>query len=179
MSDYRKREEKIRTNENLIKAKKWWSAALSMLLVTGIALPAPQTASAAEDNSSPVISQVYGGGGNSGAKYKNDFIELYNPTDTAVDLTGWKVRYASSAGSFGTNNIPLAGTLPANGYYLIMGAGGNTGDALPTPDLIPSSLINLSATNGKVDLLNSTDTQVDLIGYGTANFLRVQRRLLP
>jgi endonuclease G len=26
----------------------------------------------------PVISQVYGGGGNSGATYKNDFIEIYN-----------------------------------------------------------------------------------------------------
>ncbi len=25
-----------------------------------------------------VISQVYGGGGNSGATYKNDFIELFN-----------------------------------------------------------------------------------------------------
>ena len=25
-----------------------------------------------------VISQVYGGGGNSGATFKNDFIELYN-----------------------------------------------------------------------------------------------------
>jgi hypothetical protein len=28
---------------------------------------------------SVVISQVYGGGGNSGATFKNDFIERYNP----------------------------------------------------------------------------------------------------
>src|SRR5207249_4835668 len=28
-----------------------------------------------------VISQVYGGGGNSGAAYKNDFIELFNPAN--------------------------------------------------------------------------------------------------
>ena len=34
-----------------------------------------------------VISQVYGGGGNSwGTLYNNDFIELYNPTDQPVDL---------------------------------------------------------------------------------------------
>ena len=30
------------------------------------------------------ISQVYGGGGNSGATYKNDFIELYNAGTTTV-----------------------------------------------------------------------------------------------
>ena len=30
-----------------------------------------------------VISEVYGGGGNAGATYTHDFIELYNPTDGA------------------------------------------------------------------------------------------------
>ena len=39
-----------------------------------------------------VISQVYGGGGNSGATLKNDFIELRNNGPTAVDLTGWSVQ---------------------------------------------------------------------------------------
>ncbi|MBA2384229.1 MAG: lamin tail domain-containing protein, partial [Actinobacteria bacterium] len=41
-----------------------------------------------------VISQVYGGGGNSGATYTNDFIELYNPTAASIPLTGWSVQYA-------------------------------------------------------------------------------------
>ncbi len=45
------------------------------------------------------ISQVYGGGGNAGATYKNDFIELYNPGAAAVSLTGWSVQYASAAGT--------------------------------------------------------------------------------
>ena len=31
-----------------------------------------------------VISEVYGGGGNTGAQYTNDFVELYNPTSSAV-----------------------------------------------------------------------------------------------
>src|SRR5262249_3049522 len=31
------------------------------------------------------ISQVYGGGGNSGATYKNDFIELFNQSTSPVD----------------------------------------------------------------------------------------------
>src|SRR5204863_6052271 len=32
-----------------------------------------------------VISQIYGGGGNSGATFKNDFVELYNPTASPVN----------------------------------------------------------------------------------------------
>ncbi len=50
-------------------------------------------------STSIVISQVYGGGGNSGATYKNDFIELYNLGSAAVDVTGWSVQYGSSTGS--------------------------------------------------------------------------------
>ncbi|HEY4139753.1 MAG TPA: hypothetical protein VGN65_14925, partial [Casimicrobiaceae bacterium] len=46
-----------------------------------------------------VISQVYGGGGNAGATYKNDFIEVFNPGTAAVVVTGWSVQYASAAGT--------------------------------------------------------------------------------
>ena len=41
-----------------------------------------------------VISQVYGGGGNSGASFTNDFIELFNRGAAAVNITGWSDRYA-------------------------------------------------------------------------------------
>ena len=41
----------------------------------------PDVASAAVPNAGEVIiNEVYGGGGNSGALYTNDFIELYNST---------------------------------------------------------------------------------------------------
>src|SRR6185436_4721208 len=39
-----------------------------------------------------VISQVYGGGGNAGAVYTNDFIEIFNRGTTTVDLSGWSVQ---------------------------------------------------------------------------------------
>ncbi len=45
------------------------------------------------------ISQVYGGGGNAGADYRNDFIELFNRSATDVSVAGWSVQYASSTGS--------------------------------------------------------------------------------
>jgi predicted extracellular nuclease len=50
-------------------------------------------------NAQIVISQVYGGGGNSGATYKNDFIELFNPSTSTVSLAGWSVQYASATGT--------------------------------------------------------------------------------
>ena len=46
-----------------------------------------------------VISQLYGGGGNSGATLKNDFIELYNRGSTTVSLTGWSVQYGAATGT--------------------------------------------------------------------------------
>ncbi len=48
--------------------------------------------------SSVVISQVYGGGGNSGATYTHDFIELFNASYSSVNLNGWSVQYASASG---------------------------------------------------------------------------------
>jgi hypothetical protein len=124
-----------------------------------------------------VINEVYGGGGNSGATYKNDFIELYNNGISPVSLTGWSVQYASSAGTtWQVTN--LSGSIPAHGYYLIQesqGAGGTVD--LPTPDA--TGTIPMSATAGKVALANSTTALsggcptggsiIDFVGYGGAN----------
>src|SRR5690348_11369174 len=46
-----------------------------------------------------VISQVYGGGGNSNAILKNDFVELFNPGTVSVSVAGWSVQQASATGS--------------------------------------------------------------------------------
>src|SRR5436305_4125752 len=125
-----------------------------------------------------VINEVYGGGGNSGATWKNDFIELYNNGASSVPLTGWSVQYGSSTGTGAWSVTPLSGSIPAHSYYLIqeaVGAGGTTN--LPTPDATGS--IAMSATAGKVALLSSTTalngacpsngSLMDLVGYGSAN----------
>ncbi|WP_391120144.1 CehA/McbA family metallohydrolase [Psychrobacillus sp. L3] len=121
-----------------------------------------------------VISQVYGAGGNSGAIFNNDFIELYNPTDVDVSLDNWSVQYASSTGSFGTFITELSGTIKAHGYYLIHEAGGANGKAIPDGDAIGG--IAMAAAAGKVALVNTTSAisgskptnVVDFVGYGKA-----------
>lgn len=116
-----------------------------------------------------VISEIYGGGGNSGSTYKNDFIELYNPTNVDIDLTGWKIQYAAKAGNFSEqNNTELSGTIKANGYYLIQEAKGSGGTIdLPTPDVIGN--VAMSGSDCKVRLIDEKSNVIDLVGIGTAN----------
>src|SRR5471032_348008 len=126
-----------------------------------------------------VISQVYGGGGNSGATYKNDYVELFNRSANPVTLNGWSVQYASATGTSWQVTPVAAVTLQPGQYLLVQesaGTGGTT--ALPTPDT--SGTLALSATAGKVALSNTTTALSgavpsstalqDLVGFGsTAN----------
>ncbi|HEY6745453.1 MAG TPA: lamin tail domain-containing protein, partial [Mycobacteriales bacterium] len=151
--------------------------ASSVLLAAGIIALAGAPASAASPD--VAISQVYGGGGNSGAPYTYDFIELRNTSAAAVDLTGWSVQYASAAGT-AYQVTPLAGSIPAGGHYLVQeAAGAGTPAPLPTPDA--TGTIPMSAASGKVALVTAAtaltcgadcDTAAgvkDFVGYGAAN----------
>ena len=73
----------------------------SRLLVVGLAVLAVFSGgtAAVASSSGVVISQVYGGGGNTGSTYTHDFIELFNAGSSAIDLTGWSVQYASNTGT--------------------------------------------------------------------------------
>lgn len=114
-----------------------------------------------------VISEVYGGGGNAGAKYTHDFIELGNASTSTVSLTGWQAIYYSASGTF-SNTTDLSGSIGAKGSYLIQEASGTGGDtALPTPDATGDSA--MSGSNGRVDLYDASGTLVDRVGYGSAN----------
>ncbi|MDQ3511624.1 MAG: lamin tail domain-containing protein, partial [Pseudomonadota bacterium] len=100
-----------------------------------------------------VISQVYGGGGNSGATLKSDFIELRNNGASAVSVDGWSVQYASAAGSTWARTN-LSGSIAPGAYYLVKQADGAGGSlALPPPDA--TGTIAMAGTNGKVALVQS------------------------
>ena len=125
-------------------------------------------------SNSLVISQIYGGGGNSGSTYRNDFIELFNRSGSPVNVTGMSVQYASAAGTtWQVTN--LTGIVPAGGNYLVQEAVGTGGTVnLPTPDAIGT--IAMAAAAGKVALVSGTTalgggcptgvTILDFVGFG-------------
>lgn len=127
-----------------------------------------------------VISEVYGGGGNTNAVLKNDFIELYNPTDSPVDLSGWSVQY-SSATSTNWLITPLQGVIQPKSFFLVQEAQGASGTQnLPTPDAIGT--IAMGASSGRVALArkktaisgkNDLDV-IDFIGYGTGSAIEFE-----
>ncbi len=139
------------------------SLAIAALVSTCIVAP---QAGAAADGSNAVISEVYGGGGNKGAAFTKDFIELYNPTSAGLDLTGWSVEYLSASGNSGGKH-ELSGSLPAGGYFLIQEGGGDTGEPLPSPDA--EGNLNLSGSMGSVKLYDASGAEVDIVGYGEAS----------
>lgn len=112
-----------------------------------------------------IINEVYGGGGNSGATYANDFVELYNPTESAIDLSGYKITYYSAAGNAG-GSCALVGSVPANSYYLAEQAKG-TGGTTPLPSPDATCALALSATQGSVSLTSAAGVTLDLVGYGS------------
>jgi len=111
-----------------------------------------------DDRALLAISQVYGGGDNSGAPFRNDFVEIYNRGTTTVDfsVTPYSVQYASVGSNFGSSKTNLtSGTIAPGRYFLVQEAGGTTnGAALPTPDA--TGTIALAATSGKVALVAGT-----------------------
>ena len=124
-----------------------------------------------------VISQIYADGGRSWADYSHDFVELYNPGTTPLSLTGWSLQIAVP-GYTSWFVIPLSGTIPSHGYYLVGLAGNNRFSNLPSTDA--SANFDLGGRQGKVALIKSTtpittpspvgiSTLVDFVGYGQAN----------
>ncbi len=143
-----------------------------------------------DDGALVVISQIYGGGGNSSATYNADFVELFNRSSAAVDVTNWTIQYQSATTTTGaawsTNRVCPTGTcsIAAGHYYLVqLGSGGATGVAL-SPDASPASATNIAAGAGKIALVSNTtavtgvsgsgcpspfptSSIIDLVGYGT------------
>jgi hypothetical protein len=126
-----------------------------------------------------VISQIYGGGGNVGAVYNHDFVELLNRGTVTVDLTGWTIQHASATGA-DWSSTPLSGTVAPGQYYLVQEGAGQTGAgaALPAPDATGD--IGLSAQTAKIALVTNSMLLTcsanclpnpnisDFVGYGAA-----------
>ncbi|OGM31206.1 hypothetical protein A2803_01890 [Candidatus Woesebacteria bacterium RIFCSPHIGHO2_01_FULL_44_21] len=124
-----------------------------------------------------VISEVQigqSGTGNAG----NDFIELYNPKDTSVDLNGYRL-VKRTAGDITDDSIKAwdsEAMIPAHGYYLWA----NSGWTPPvTPDATTAATI--AADNGVALRQGPADigTIVDSVGWDQAANVFVEGTAFP
>ena len=152
-----------------------------LVLLSALALPFAAASASGSGAGSVVVGEVYAAGGNSGAAYANDYVEVFNRGAGPVAVDGWTLQYAS-ASSTTWQSTALSGTIPAGGHYLVqLASGGANGAALPAPDATGSS--NLAVTGGKVAVVDNatalscgaspgTCSAVpaveDLVGYGSA-----------
>ena len=144
-------------------------------------LCASSAAHAAGGSSSLVVAQLYASGGNSGATYANDYVEIFNRGTSSVDLTGWTVQYASAASTSWSVTALSGAIAPGRAYLVQLASGGANGSVLPAADATGTT--NLAATGGKVAVVDGTTALscgaaagscagaagiADLVGYGTA-----------
>ncbi len=123
-----------------------------------------------------VISELSVAGPSGG---NDDFVELYNPTNSPVDLNGWTVQYrAANGANYSSVTIAAGNTtngntlIPAKGFFLL--ANNNSYSGTVTPNL-KSNVIAMSGTAGHIRIgpglnpntLDDPNT-VDKVGYGTS-----------
>lgn len=130
-----------------------------------------------------VISQVYTAGGNSGATYNADYVELFNLSGAPVSLTGYALQYFSATGATTASAVialPSGTTLQPGRHYLVQATPGGAGVALPNLADLTSSALAMGAAAGRIYLTSSTTTLsgvngcptanvVDYVGYGTTS----------
>lgn len=129
-----------------------------------------------------VISEVYGGGGSTTSVWARDFVELHNPTGSAVSLDGASVQYRSASGTANPTGVtPLSGSIEPGGYYLVGLGTGSVG--APVGEVDASGSTQLSGSAGTVFLADQAGALsapavgsvadrpgvVDLVGYGSSN----------
>ncbi len=81
-----------------------------------------------------VINEVAWSG--TGASTSDEWIELYNTTNSSIELTNWTL------GDGGDVNIPLSGTIPAHGYYLLERTDDNTVSDIAADKIYTGGLSN-------------------------------------
>ena len=74
-------------------------ACAALVLLAAVACMLATARPARAVSTTVVLSQIYGGGGNTGATYTNDYVEIFNRSLTLIDTTGMSVQYTSATGT--------------------------------------------------------------------------------
>ena len=104
-----------------------------------------------------------------GAETAHEYVELYNPTNHDIDISGWDIVYKTAAGSTWSikATLPAGSTIQACGYFLVGGSLISTEWPGVTVDFVEDG-IGLSGTGGHVGIRDVSDTVIDYVGWGTA-----------
>jgi hypothetical protein len=93
----------------------------------------------------------------------SEFVELYNQSDVAIDVTGWKIQYSSATGTSVLTKATLEGAISARGFLLAATSSFQTEQAT-TADVDLGS--GFSGTAGRVRVVNSSNEVIDALSYG-------------
>ncbi len=158
--------------------KRLATLASAAVVAAGLTVLAPP-AQANPAGTGVVINEAYLNGGSAGATYLNRYVELYNPTGIAINLSTYSLQYRA-AGSSGnsTTVVPLSGSIASHGYWTLVG-GSNGANGIPVPGGDQTATgFNASGSAGGTITLASVTTAVDpssgtdiadKLGYGTSN----------
>lgn len=112
-----------------------------------------------------------------------EYITIRNTSETAIDISGWKLIYTSASG-LTERNLKIFSTTATN-HVLLPAA---TSETLLSNELASRTEADisamrfssgLSATGGSISLLDNTGLLVDRVGWGTATVFETRAALAP
>lgn len=95
----------------------------------------------------------------------NEYVEVFNPSTSALTVSGWKLRYLSSSGSTITDLNTIDGSFAPHSYTLFAHAGYYT----PTTSFTFGAAGDsgkLAKSGGHVEIIDSSSKTVDRLGWG-------------
>ncbi|HMB23229.1 MAG TPA: lamin tail domain-containing protein, partial [Anaerolineales bacterium] len=97
---------------------------------------------------------------------EDEFIELYNPTVSPIDISGWKIYFSTSTGVHSLRaTIPKATLLRSGQYYLIVNSSGYN---MSVPANLTYSIGVMD--NGGIALVRANNSIVDQVGMSTGGY---------
>ena len=104
-----------------------------------------------EENATILISKI---------SQDKKYIEIYNPTNQNVDLTGWKIEYYAGSGTKTVGKIFKDEVILANGFLVL------SNDKMLAGAIKFDNNLGLAQNDGSVVLLRSDGSVADTVGWG-------------
>ena len=138
---------------------------ITALVILGLVSVAVSAQGEVPESSSVLIVELQTGSLNSSSE---EFIELFNPTDTVIDAEDeeLKIQYKSAQGSSWQTKASLSGSLQPRGHYLVATPG-------LAADIDHEAGLGLAKTGGHLRVIsesNDSEIEYDQLSWGNAGF---------